>query len=121
MILLDTHALLWLETNGRRARPLHRFAGSLYVSPVCLLELQLLVECGRLRLKRSLSTVADDPRWALDAPPSVEWFERAFDLSWTRDLFDRLLAAHALYRGWKLATADAVILEHLGAKHVLEL
>jgi PIN domain nuclease of toxin-antitoxin system len=42
-------------------------------------------------------------------------------LSWTRDPFDRLLAAHARLRGWKLATADTLLLERLAPSELLPL
>ena len=114
LILLDTNALLWLHRKHPRSRPLHRFAGRLYVSPASLLELQLLIEVGRLRLKPGASSVdlAQDERWLLDDPPAASWFERALAAGWTRDPFDRLLVAHAQLRGWRIATGDAAILEH---------
>jgi PIN domain nuclease of toxin-antitoxin system len=37
----------------------------------------------------------------------------AVDLSWTRDPFDRLIAAHAIAADVPLLTADSVILQHL--------
>jgi PIN domain nuclease of toxin-antitoxin system len=37
----------------------------------------------------------------------------AVDLTWTRDPFDRLIAAHAIVAGARLLTADEQILEHL--------
>lgn len=121
MILLDTNALLWLDAGHRRARSLEKWAGSLYVSPVSLLEIQVLVEAARLKLRRSPSSFADDERWTLDSPPSAEWFDRALSLSWTHEPADRLITAHALYRGWKLATADAMLIEHLDSRQVLAL
>lgn len=39
----------------------------------------------------------------------------------TRDPFDRLIAAHASLRGWKLATGDAALLARLGSDAVVEL
>jgi len=114
VILLDTNALLWLRRGHPRSRPLIRSAGRLYVSPVTVLELQLLVEVGRLRL-RSGATVSDlieDDRWVLDDPPAARWFEFALAGSWTRDPFDRLLVAHAQLRAWRIATGDAAMLEH---------
>jgi PIN domain nuclease of toxin-antitoxin system len=122
LILLDTHALLWLHRGHPRSRPLERSAGRLFVSPASLLELQLLVEVGRLRLKaraRVTDLVATD-RWLLDDPPAARWFEAALGAGWTRDPFDRLLVAHAQLRGWRIATGDAAILEH-GAARCLEL
>jgi PIN domain nuclease of toxin-antitoxin system len=57
----------------------------------------------------------------LDDPPATAWFETAGHLSWTRDPFDRLLAAHAQFRGWKLATGDTRLLEQLGPRYSFEL
>jgi PIN domain nuclease of toxin-antitoxin system len=123
VILLDTHALLWLHQGNRRAQPLLAPKARLRTSPASLLELQFLVEAGRLRLKHRAGVEAlfADPRWIVDEPPSGAWFARALDLDWTRDPFDRLLVAHALLRGWELATADSVILENLPKECVAEL
>ena len=100
--------------GGIRAVGRQRHAGRLYVSPASVLELQLLIEVGRLQLKPGAASAdfSKDERWLLDDPPAASWFERALAASWTRDPFDRLLVAHAQLRGWRLATGDAVILEH---------
>jgi PIN domain nuclease of toxin-antitoxin system len=123
VILLDTHALLWLDRGHPRGRPLARWAGRLYLSPASLLEVELLHEVGRIRLRHGATpaSLARDERWLLDSPPSAAWFEAAWPLSWARDPFDRLLVAHAAQRGWRLATADSELLERLGANHTIEL
>jgi len=123
VILLDTHALLWIHAGHRRARPLDAYAGRLRASPTSLLELQLLVEAGRLRLRRGAGPkdLLADERWLVDEPPAGRWFEHALDLGWSRDPFDRLLAAHALVRNWKLATADEVLLERMPGGSCVEL
>lgn len=122
MILLDTNALMWLDQGHVRTRSLARAGGSrLYISPATLLELQVLQEAGRFRVRKSLQAVLDDDRWLLDEPAAAAWFLEAVNLSWTRDPFDRLLAAHARLRRWRLATADAELLEHLGPSYSLEL
>jgi PIN domain nuclease of toxin-antitoxin system len=119
--LLDTNALIWLEQGHRRAKPLAKGA-TLYISPASLLELQMLNEVGRIRLKPgALDTLIEDRRWMLDDPPAGDWFLRSTELSWTRDPFDRLLVAHARLRGWKLATGDAALLAQLGVRERLEL
>ena len=64
---------------------------------------------------------AERARWVVDEPAPLEWFDRARPLSWTHDPFDRLIVAHALHRGWKLASADAAILDNVDARHVLAL
>jgi PIN domain nuclease of toxin-antitoxin system len=97
-------------------------AGRLYISPASVLELQILLEAGRVRLSHaSLMDIVNDDRWTLDDPPATAWFLEAVNLSWTRDPVDRLLAAHARLRRWRLATADPQILEYLGPAGSLEI
>lgn len=122
VILLDTQAMIWLAAGHRRARPLDRYP-RLYLSPATILEVQFLVEIGRITLAagRSAESLSDDERWRLDEPPSGRWFATACEIGWTRDPFDRLLAAHARVRGWRLATADDLMLERLTASEVVVL
>lgn len=87
----------------------------MWVSPIVELELTYLHEVGRVTepaatplaaLKRSIGLAVADVSTAslLDAATS---------LSWTRDPFDRLIAAHAIVAGATLLTADRTILENL--------
>jgi PIN domain nuclease of toxin-antitoxin system len=123
VILLDTNAVIWIQQNHPRARDLLRASSRKYVSPASLLEVQFLVEAGRIRLRRgaSVSDVAADPRWVVDSPPSAPWFAAALDTSFTRDPFDRLIVAHASLRGWRLATGDRALCERLGPAATIEL
>ena len=123
MILLDTHAVLWLDAGRKQAKPLDRHLGDLCVSPVSILEIQMLVEPGEVRLaqRSSAASFLDDERWVVDEPPAEAWFVEAALHAWTRDPFDRLLVAHAKVRGCRLATADELLLAHLGPRHALEL
>jgi PIN domain nuclease of toxin-antitoxin system len=122
VILLDTHAVIWLDQSHSRARPLSRTRTPLSISPATLLELQFLSEAGRIRFKNNdVQAIAVDDRWTVDEPPAAAWFAVALDIGWTRDPFDRLIAAHAEFRGWRLATADAVLLKELGPRLTLAL
>jgi PIN domain nuclease of toxin-antitoxin system len=78
------------------------------VSPARILELHFLIEPGRLRLRSGSvdAFVEDDRRWVLDEAPSVAWFGRAAEESWTNDPFDRLIVAHARPRRWRVARGD---------------
>jgi PIN domain nuclease of toxin-antitoxin system len=122
VILLDTNAVIWLDRDHARTRALTRNRQSLHISPATLLELQFLEEAGRIRLfSGDAGAIAIDDRWTLDDPPAASWFAAAIELSWTRDPFDRLLAAHARLRGWRLATADATLIAGLGPRYSFEL
>jgi len=123
VILLDTNALIWLHHHDDRVSALARGGGRLYVSPATALELQFLVEVGRLRLKRNATVMqlVHDDRWALDDPPSAAWFEEAISVVWTRDPFDRLLVAHARLRKWPLATGDRRLMEEMRRGEYVEL
>ena len=122
MILLDTHAAIWVARGHRRAAMLRQYP-RLYVSPVSVLEIQFLTEIGRVKgtFANPVTVFAADPRWLVDEPPATKWFMAACDVGWTRDPFDRLLVAHARGRGWKLATADELMLDSLRPADVLPL
>lgn len=122
MTLLDTNAVLWLHRNHPRSRPLLT-KGRLYVSPASLLELQFLVEVGRLRLSRGadVTQVIEDTRWLVDDPPAGASFTQALPLGWTHDPFDRLIVAHAQLRGWRLATGDPQMLAQMDTAARIEL
>ena len=123
MILIGTNALIWLQARHRRSRPLTRWTRQLYISPANLLEIQFLLEAQRIRLRTGtrIDNLVDDQRWVLDDPPAAAWFSVACELTWTRDPFDRLLAAHARYRGRRLATGDGKLVEQLGPDGAVEL
>jgi len=87
-----------------------------------LLELEFLLEAGKIRLKHgTVRMLVDDSRWALDDPPAWAWFSEAIDLGWTRDPFDRLLVAHTRLRGWRLASSDGPLLDRLHERERLEI
>ena len=121
VILLDTNALIWLEQGHARARKLAAAKSRLYISPVSVLELQFLMEAGRLRVHGAgvADLIARGP-WLLDDPPAAALFDAALALGWTRDPFDRLLVAHAQLRGWRLATGDTALLARLPERARLE-
>ncbi len=122
MILLDTQAFILLEQGRPRVHPLLRGDKRLFISPAMLFELQVLNEVGRFKWPAGfVESIAHDERWVLDEPPAGAWFLRAAAITWTRDPFDRLLAAHAQLRGWRLATADRNSLEHLGPQSSFEI
>ena len=121
MILLDTNAVIWLDRSHKRVRALARSSSRLLVSPATLLELQMLEESGKLRLRSGIRGVIESDRWDVDEPAALQWFEHAAEESWTRDPFDRLIVAHARLRRVRLASGDGAILERLRPSERVEL
>jgi PIN domain nuclease of toxin-antitoxin system len=123
VILLDTNAAVWILQRHRRAEPLFRQREGLRLSPVSLLELQYLVEVGKITLADGacVGDVGNTRWWRLDNASSSPLFHAALDVDWTRDPFDRLLVAHALHRRWRLATGDRHLLAHLPPTNTLSL
>ncbi len=112
-LILDTHFFLWLVLESSRIAQfpwlgLYRPWG---VSPVSLLEIQFLSEVGRIHVRNPEFTEAfsKDERFIIDDAPLEPIFRNAIALTWTRDPFDRLLAAHSLTRRIPLCSVDETI------------
>lgn len=114
--ILDTHFLLWITVDSPRLLEfpwLERYA-RWGVSPVSFLEVAYLGEAGRLevRIDEFTAAVMADPRFVVDEVPLLTLIQRALPLSWTRDPFDRLLAAHSAARRTPLCTVDRHLRDH---------
>ena len=108
--LLDTHFLLWILLDLPRLDEfpwLDRYR-PWGVSPVSFLEMTFLGEVGRIEIRRVgfADAIATDPRFVVDEPPLLALIDKALPLTWTRDPFDRLLAAHSEARRVPLCTLD---------------
>lgn len=117
-LLLDTHFLIWVLLESPRLDEfpwLDRYR-PWGISPISLLEIQFLAEVGRLEVSNPELTerISGDPRFVVDEVPTVALVRHALGLGWTRDPFDRLLAAHSAARRTPLATVDRGIREHHG-------
>jgi PIN domain nuclease of toxin-antitoxin system len=114
--LLDTHFVVWIVTNSKRLRnyPWLKEYEPCGVSPVSLLEIQLLSEAGRRHLDnpRFAQTLMSDPRFEIDEAPMVALIQKSLSLGWTRDPFDRLIAAHSQVRRVPLCSIDFLMLQH---------
>lgn len=118
MIFVDTHVVIWLYQKERgkfsdKAAKLIE-ANDLLISPIVRLELQFLFEIDR---------IADRPGVILDYlrgkiglrvdPVELEDLGTLAEaLTWTRDPFDRLIAAHAALRSLPLLTKDSHLLKN---------
>lgn len=109
-VLLDTHFLVWTVLDLPRLAEfpwLERYR-PWGVSPISLLEIQLLAEVGRLTLDHPafIDALGRDPRFVIDEVPLMALVSQALPLAWARDPFDRLLVAHSPARRAPLCTLD---------------
>ena len=129
MLLLDTHALIWLATDlsqlTETAQSAIRFhASELYVSAITSLEISLLTQCGKLNwgddpfafYKRALShhcvTVAvmdSEVAWRAAQLPPIH-----------RDPFDRIIIATAQKFGMTILTKDRTLPTYPKVKAIWE-
>ena len=118
LIYLDTHAAIWLYAGDMSlffSQTLRLLAESpLAVSPAVLLEMQYLLEIGRISadpdrilksLEKSIGLKVCDLAFHKIITESIKQ-------SWTRDPFDRLIVAHASLAHAGLITKDETILKH---------
>lgn len=121
MIRLDTHVVAWLHA-GLVDRLTEAAAAAieecdLVISPMVELELTYLCEVGRLAVPGG-DIVADlEHRIGLrrSEMPMVTVVATAATMSWTRDPFDRLIAADAVAAASALLTKDDELHRHLPA------
>jgi len=119
LILLDTHVVVWLYAGLLERIPpavqerLNR--EQLGLSPFVELELAYLHEVGRIAV--GARVVVEDLRGRIDLLPADVSTgvvcTAAQALSWTRDPFDRLLAAQATAQALPLVTRDEALRRNL--------
>ena len=112
---LDTHVVAWLYAGDLARIPaaaLHVVEiADLAISPMVGLELSYLTEIGRLTVTADAITADLGSRLGLrvDTTPFAAVAAAAAGLVWTRDPFDRLIAAQASVSADTLITADETI------------
>ncbi len=118
---LDTHVVLWMAAGDtRRLKPVadRLRRSTLLVSPIVLVELELLHEIGRIRAPVSDVWEVLLEHGVAEAIGDIRAVgQQARLLGWTRDPFDRLIVAHALAAGAILITADETLRAHCTQAH----
>lgn len=116
-IYLDTHAVIWLE-NGE----LYKFGClsldylancHLLISPIVKLELQYLHQIKRLNENSDtiIGNIAKKVSFSVCKKSWIDVVNVAIDCHFSRDVFDRLIVAHAMLDGDFLISKDHKIYE----------
>ena len=118
MIYLDTHVVVWLYAGkikmlSEQAKELIN-GHEIIISPIVRLELQYLFEIQRVTDEANEIVFDLSDRIGLKmCDKSLNTIvSGAFDLSWTRDPFDRIIVATATINHNILVTKDQNILEN---------
>lgn len=119
MIHLDTHVAVWLYSRHYSRIPSEARtrldSAELQISPMATLELAYLHEVGKVL--DDADTVMRDLARRFDLSVATTPFPPVCDaaraLTWTRDPFDRVIAAQASVDAATLLTADRTILDHV--------
>ncbi|WP_183096131.1 type II toxin-antitoxin system VapC family toxin [Nocardioides stalactiti] len=122
---LDTNVVLWLAQGELDRIPgvlRERLAvDPLRFSPMVRLEITYLHEIGRItEPAHRILPELEHSIGLLEHPMAFEAVTKAAEtLTWTRDPFDRLIAAHALVSFGVLATSDEKIRNALGSAYTV--
>lgn len=116
MILLDTHALIWLKLESKRLSQKARNAilearreSGLAIASITLLEIAWQANRGRLQVAGTVEEFMRDCAAGVQVMPiTVEIALQAVRLpsSYPKDPQDRLIGATAMVEGLALVTAD---------------
>ncbi|MGL1832657.1 type II toxin-antitoxin system VapC family toxin [Rhodocyclaceae bacterium SMB388] len=121
LIHLDTHVVCWLYAGDveRLSVDAHSAieGGRLGISPMVELELEYLREIGRLLVDPAIvvGSLANELGLAVSQTSFPAVVARAREIDWTRDPFDRLIAAQAQADGARLVTKDKHVRECFAA------
>lgn len=118
-MILDTHILVWLHAGLTEQFTPGALAliesHDLAASPPSMLELDYLHEVGRIDGGADvvIPSLQETVGLRVLDVGAQRLFTAARDLGWTRDPFDRLIAAHSIATGQPMLTRDRLLLEHV--------
>ncbi len=127
MLLLDTHALVWLATDltqlsSRVKLALREHSDRLYISSISALEIGLLHNRKRIELKGNPETFIETALrqhglQEISVHHEIAWASTQLERIHP-DPFDRILVATAKLYGMKLVTKDRIIPTYPGVETI---
>jgi len=119
--LLDTHVLLWIESNPEQLSQkvssiIQDFDNTLFLSLATVWEVQIKVQIGKLKLQNPLSQVVRNQLQNNHVELLTIRLDHLFEMDnlplHHRDPFDRLLIAQARVEGLTLLSIDAIFAKY---------
>lgn len=121
VVCLDTHIVVWLYAGlTGKLTPAACTAietSDVYIPQMARLELHYLFEIGRITVPQEpvVTFLSKTIGARLSDWPLAQLVDAALHIDWTRDVFDRMIAAETIARGCGLISADERIRGHLPA------
>jgi PIN domain nuclease of toxin-antitoxin system len=118
MIYLDTHVVVWLYAGDKNKLTKKGIKlineNELLISPIIQLELQYLLEIKRITEPAVILLKDLSKRIGLKTcqKPFEKIIKESIKQNWTRDPFDRIIVAQAMFDNTLLLTKDKTILAH---------
>jgi PIN domain nuclease of toxin-antitoxin system len=112
LVYLDTHVAVWLYAGlVNKITDAAKNAmdeSDVFVSPMVQLELQYLFEIGRIKVRADtiIKSLGKSIQLRISEIAMNQIVEEALKISWTRDVFDRLLVAEAALAKRGFISAD---------------
>ena len=120
-LLVDTHVVIWFSTDHKKLpfkvyHALNDPANEVLLSHICILEMEIKVQIGKLKLPKTIDQIVSDQlqiNGMRELPQSLDHIRglRALPLI-HRDPFDRLLISQANHEQAFFVTDDRLISQY---------
>ena len=120
-LIVDTHVVIWFSTDHKKLplkvyHALNDPANEVLLSHICILEMEIKVQIGKLKLPRTIDQIVSDQlqiNGMIELPQTLDHIRGLRQLPLIhRDPFDRLLISQANYEQALLVTDDRMVSQY---------